>query len=644
MDDARCHTVLLPACGSNGRRADCRWLAGVWLLSVLYMSFFVYRGWIPVDEGLLAHTAERVLAGELPHRDFDDCYTGGQAFLHAVAFRTLGINLGSIRLVLFLAAVVVVPFYFSLARRAASPSVAGMCTLLCVAWSVPNYFAGMPSWYVLFLSILGLWAILRYFDTDRGQWLMLAGACGGLALVVKITGLYFVAAAGLGLVYREQRQAGERGSPDSPRSVVMLVLVAIVSLGFSGAVLSLLRRMWRPTELVYFALPAMVFSAVLLSVEWNVARGPAGRRLKRWFRDLGLFGLGAVAPVGCFMIPYLANGGLVDLYQGLFVLPAARFDYAALGMPGLVGFLPVALWAGPLVLVWRLAGRDRTIITTVILWAAAAFLWTGALWACRYPLMYDLVWFSMLNAVPVVSVIAGVACMPGGQQGGSAKGMERVFLLAVTAWMLSLQQFPFALAVYFFFVAPLLILAALHLVSRLPSAGRSVCVCVGGFYLAFAVLWLTPAFNVGFTGGYRAGARAMLSPRSSLRVPVGEAEQYEDVVRLVQQNSVPRSSILALPDCPEVYYLADRKNPTRRLYDFLTDVRERGRDVQQVIADGAIPVVVINLKPSHSPPVTKELMVQLRQRYRAGRRVSNFLVLWQPATIVESLMERGGVP
>ena len=105
--------------------ASRRWLWAVWLLSVVYLSFFVFRGWIPVDEGLLAQTAERVLAGELPHREFDDCYTGGLAYLHAAAFWALGIKLTSIRIVFFLAAAMVVPAMYSLARRAASPSARG---------------------------------------------------------------------------------------------------------------------------------------------------------------------------------------------------------------------------------------------------------------------------------------------------------------------------------------------------------------------------------------------------------------------------------------------------------------------------------------------------------------------------------------
>ena len=66
-------------------------LVVVWLLSLVYMAAYVKRGWVPHDEGTLGLSAERVLQGQLPHRDFDD-YTGGLTFVHALAFRLFGIN------------------------------------------------------------------------------------------------------------------------------------------------------------------------------------------------------------------------------------------------------------------------------------------------------------------------------------------------------------------------------------------------------------------------------------------------------------------------------------------------------------------------------------------------------------------------
>jgi hypothetical protein len=69
----------------------------LWLGTGAYLLPFVDRGWIAHDDGMLGQTAERVLAGEIPHRDFDDPYTGGLAYLHAVALKIFGVRLLSLR-------------------------------------------------------------------------------------------------------------------------------------------------------------------------------------------------------------------------------------------------------------------------------------------------------------------------------------------------------------------------------------------------------------------------------------------------------------------------------------------------------------------------------------------------------------------
>jgi len=58
----------------------------VWIGSALYVGARLNRGWVPHDEGALGHSAERVLAGQLPHRDFDETCTGGLSFLNGIPF------------------------------------------------------------------------------------------------------------------------------------------------------------------------------------------------------------------------------------------------------------------------------------------------------------------------------------------------------------------------------------------------------------------------------------------------------------------------------------------------------------------------------------------------------------------------------
>src|SRR4051812_32907625 len=171
-----------------------------------YVAWHLNRGWVPLDEGSLAHAAQRVLLGELPHRDFDDVYTGGLAYLDAAAFRLFGTTLWSMRLMLFAVFLAWVPAVFYIASRMVRPLMAAGITLLAVVWSLPNYPAPMPSWYNLFFATFVIAALLRFLEDERYRWLFAAGVAGGLSFLGKVVGLYYVAGVLLFLVYLAHEQ------------------------------------------------------------------------------------------------------------------------------------------------------------------------------------------------------------------------------------------------------------------------------------------------------------------------------------------------------------------------------------------------------------------------------------------------------
>src|SRR5260221_7216620 len=131
----------------------------VWLSSAIYLGSDLKHGWGPSDDGTLGQSAERVLHGEMPHRDFDDPYTGGLAYIDAVIFELFGVNLFWLRLFLFVCFLAWVPAVYALAREVVSPWPAGAVTLIAVAWSVPNYTTPMPSWFNLFFATFGALAL-----------------------------------------------------------------------------------------------------------------------------------------------------------------------------------------------------------------------------------------------------------------------------------------------------------------------------------------------------------------------------------------------------------------------------------------------------------------------------------------------------
>ena len=77
---------------------------GVGLVTLVYLGWQFANGWIAHDEGLIGHTAERTLKGEIPHVQFQDVYTGLLSHLNAITFRLLGMSLASLRIPLLIGA------------------------------------------------------------------------------------------------------------------------------------------------------------------------------------------------------------------------------------------------------------------------------------------------------------------------------------------------------------------------------------------------------------------------------------------------------------------------------------------------------------------------------------------------------------
>ena len=213
-----------------------RWLIVLpyllWGAALTYVLSFLDRGWLPSDEGTLAQAAERVLLGELPHRDFDGMYSGGLELFHALAFKLFGTQLISLRMAIFAVFLPTVPLLYRMGRRLGGPISASVAVLLAVAWGLPNYMSAMPSWYNLFLAIYGTAALFEFMEDGRKPWLLAAGLAVGLSIAVKTVGLYLLAAVLLTLIVHEQRLAASEAAdsdeaPPHGRAFAVFVLCGL---------------------------------------------------------------------------------------------------------------------------------------------------------------------------------------------------------------------------------------------------------------------------------------------------------------------------------------------------------------------------------------------------------------------------------
>src|SRR5262249_42570289 len=128
----------------------------------------------------------------------------------------------------------------------------------------------------------------------------------------------------------------------------------------------------------------------------------------------------------------------------------------------------------------------------------------------------------------------------------------------------------------------------------------------------------------------RSDADQLLLPaRANLRVRGTDKQVYETLVQLIDRLAGNDPYILATPDCPEVYFLSRRKNPTRVLYEFFDPVQPTPRQLLEQLTAKGVRVVVLNTRPEFSQPVSHELYATLTRVYSRSADVGWFRVLWR---------------
>ena len=103
-----------------------------------------------------------------------------------------------------------------------------------------------------------------------------------------------------------------------------------------------------------------------------------------------------------------------------------------------------------------------------------------------------------------------------------------------------------------------------------------------------------------------------LSRVSGLNLPKGVGESYLEMDSYIRQNiqQSDQLPILAGPDCPEVYFLLGRKNPTSIIYEMF----ETRDDLEDYLFEEAkkVEFIIINHRPEFSGSYSPELIEKLR--------------------------------
>ncbi len=594
--------------------------------AIIYLIPFVPRAWIPHDDGLLAQSAELVLHGGIPHLDYEEIYTGGLSWLYAAVFRIAGVDLVNIRWALFFGASVAVWLVYAITRRYLRPAGAGLATWIALLWSFPNYFAGLPSWWLLICALLSLWMLIRYIETRQLQYVLGAGLAAGLAITIKQTGVYLFVAVLLSLWY-----SGERAGISLRTAIGERVgrwALAAGAIAFAGLILA--PRLFA-AEGLYLLVPVLA-CAIALALCWKQEPCVAGGRSP--FRLACVATFAAALPVAWFAIPYVSRHGLWQLAYGAVLLPRMRLALVSRSMLEIVTAVPLSVpLLGLAYLEFRSRNRRRSLALTVARWTAAIALPVYALWDLK---SYHLVW-QFARAAAALLPVAAAWRLASGRLPDPRKRTILFMSAAILAWI-SLNQFPQAGPVYFCYTAPLAVIAAIaavHSEAGVRTGAMRPWVLLllmfpllHGNRISLARLGVPPeppeeeVFSWSQMPG-RSDARMELA-RGHLNVSAEDASVYQGLVSSIRAH-VNRGRLVAGPDCPEVYFLAGLTNPSGRLYDMFSN-REITHDPSRWLNGDAI---VVNHETGPAGAPSTELMTALRREFPNGDRFGQFELRWR---------------
>ena len=152
---------------------------------------------------------------------------------------------------------------------------------------------------------------------------------------------------------------------------------------------------------------------------------------------------------------------------------------------------------------------------------------------------------------------------------------------------------------------------------------------VASYYIAFAIWRVHPGSVFSYGLYYEADRQTelLLLPRAGLKVTRDDQEVYQRLIPLVEEHA-QNGVVLALPDAPEISFLAARANPTRALFEFFDE--PMSADSLLALAAGTRDHVGggEHASPPSLRPCTPAVLAALRGALSLGEQVGQFLVLW----------------
>ncbi len=547
--------------------------------------YFHDRFWWPPDDGAYAHVALRILNGEVLNRDVHDHHLGYINLANALWLWLFGPDLLSLRYPLAVMSFLQACLVFALLRPA-GPVLALGASIAMSALAQVQFLNPTAHWYSLFVLVLIVCALSWIPRDARGRLEAIGYLIVTLVLFRQLSGA-IVAIGALAFLLAEAPARQPVRNAWTARAAI-----AVMAVGLAGYLLF-------KTGLVAFVLFGLGPLGVLYWAARVTAKGPL--EISILGARLALGGAAALLPLLAYHISNDSLGSWLDdtVLSALYLTELEFIRAPSFALLSLFG------------LQQAIAPADMAALLNGIYWFA----------------------------LPLLPLALGAALVHGlFRQGRAGAAFHPLPFLAVFYAAVSAH---YQIPVYLYYTTAMTLIGLLALTVRADPRRRAA---AAGAAVAVSALALW--FHAGQPlsrglDGIIAGERipyvyAGGIERAQLWMSAPDARTYGELLDTIARETPADSTILAVPFNPEIYFLSDRRNPTRY---FNLAVGLRGeQELQEVLRKlRRNPPLLVFYRPEdkYNTAITERLMDFVRIRYEAMPARGGFEIYrYRPMTTI----------
>lgn len=531
---------------------------------------FHNRFWWGPDDGYFGHIAQLILNGEILHKDIPVVHSGLNYLINAFFLSVADGDLVGLRYPLIALTVIQTGCAYKMAEKHGL-LISVVAAIIAFSFSFIQFINPTPHWYTLSVTFI-LAYILSQKDIRKSKAILLIGLLIGVTFLLRqLTGV-ILAVAATAIIFLKNSDFDSDDKLVGGKIILAALTLVLTLYVFKVAKLTGL------LVVGIYPLVVLLFCIRSCAIGW-----------KRSTEITGLLILGAILSAIPLTIYYGINGALFDWLYGMLISPLNFVDQTIFQKPNffiLPAFAIKELFSGNLAGIGGLLFWLPIIFAPMVLGTIVIRQMTGS-----------------RSNIPVIGIIGSVY---------------------------SLVAIHYEIHLYLLFCTAIVFIGILLSVEQ-EKTKKSSALFMG--VLSVVAIFFHAGQSLerdlsGIATNERLDYNLVRLPTTTIIIPNIDANNYLDVLDVIDRCSTPSDTIYAFPMNPELYFLSGKQSPFKFIVSFigLSSQDDLSNSTAIIHSENAPALIFHNENDKYNSILATQLLDNAKPFYRKVGTVSDWTI------------------